>query len=148
MDRKDYIPILAVLVSSLVIGILAAPFRNQQQLLFVDRFTNLLLFVVVLLTLVPLLRASQHWGGRIGRNLQLIALGLLLFMFSIVPHIEWHVQGAPNPLGPSMLGLSSAWWAGFFHILTIVSWLIIIYGFYGFWAMSSPESTSIRGDIL
>lgn len=145
IKRVDGLLVIALLGFALVSGIIFSPVSDPKMIQILDRFSNILLAFVVIATLVPLLRASQHWGGEIGRNLQLIALGLVFFMFSIVPHVEWHVLGAPEPLGPSMFALSSAWWAGFFHILTIVSWVIIIYGFYNFWQLARPQTPEGEG---
>lgn len=144
LSRNDLLLVAGVIASALVAGLAFSPVTDHGTLHAVDRVTNLLIFLTILLLLVPVVRASQHWGGQIGRNLQIVGLGLLLFLVSIVPHIEWHVRGAPRPVGPPMLGLSSAWWAGFFHVLTIASWTVIIYGFYRFWRLARPRTVSDR----
>lgn len=139
LKRQDWQIMMGLLALSFLSGLAFTTVQDHGTLLLIDRFSNILMAFAIVATLIPLLKASQHWGGKIGRGLQIIALGLLLFMFSIIPHVEWHVMGAPDPLGPRMV-LSSAWWAGFFHILTIVSWVIIIYGFYLFWDLGRPHS--------
>ncbi|TYL37203.1 hypothetical protein CV102_17960 [Natronococcus pandeyae] len=139
LSRTDLLLISGIPVLAIAAGVIFSLVADHGTLPLVGRGTSVLVGGVILVTLVPLLRASQHWGGEIGRNLQLIALGLLFFMAAIVPHIEWHIRGAPEPLGPPMLGLSSAWWGGFFHVFTIISWVIIIYGFYRFWRLARPR---------
>lgn len=142
LSREDVLLIAGTVLFAVLSGVIFAPITDHGTLHVVDRFTNFLILAMVLAMLVPLVRASQYWGGEIGRNLQIVALGLLFFVASIVPHVEWHVRGAPQPLGPAMMGLSSAWWAGFFHVLTIVSWIVIIYGFYRFWQLARPRTVT------
>lgn len=139
-SRDDILLITGTVLFAAGSGVIFSPVTNHELFHVLDRFTNFLILVMVVAMLVPLVRASRYWGGEIGRNLQIIGLGLLYFMVSIVPHVEWHVRGAPEPLGPAMLGLSSAWWAGFFHTLTVASWGIIIYGFYRFWRLARPRN--------
>lgn len=142
LSREDVLLVVGIVLFALVSGVIFSPISNHETIHVIDRFTNFLMVAVLVAMLVPLVRASQYWGGQIGRNLQVIALGLIFFMVSIVPHVEWHVGGAPRPLGPAMLGMSSAWWAGFFHVFTIVSWTVIIYGFYRFWDLARPGAVS------
>lgn len=144
LTRDDLLLVTAVVAFAVVSGVIFSPITDHGTLEVVDRFTNVLILAMLLAMLVPLIRASRHWGGEIGRNLQIVALGLVFFMVSIVPHVEWHVRGAPGPLGPAMMGLSPAWWAGFFHVLTIVSWVVMIYGFYRFWQLARPKTVNDR----
>lgn len=139
LSRTDGLLVAGTVAVAVVAGLIFAPVTDFETLHLLDLATNVLIFSIIAVMLVPLFLASRHWGGEIGRNLQIVAVGLLVFVVSILPHIEWHVEGAPYYLGPAMLGLSPAWWVGFFHTLTVATWIVVIYGFYRFWRLARPR---------
>ncbi|AOV94311.1 hypothetical protein AQV86_00085 [Nanohaloarchaea archaeon SG9] len=63
----------------------------------------------------------RTWGGEIGRNLQLIGVGLVLILLNWLPHIPWHIAGMPG------IGISQGFWLGFFHSWVIAGFLVISY---------------------
>jgi hypothetical protein len=65
----------------------------------------------------------RDWGGKVGRNLQLIGLGLMMTMVNWIPHIPWHINGMPA------MGVSQGFWLGLFHSWVIAGFLMISYAF-------------------
>ncbi|MFB6158945.1 MAG: hypothetical protein ABEJ95_04800 [Candidatus Nanohalobium sp.] len=138
MKRNDYIAIAATLLVPLVAAIGLMGMSGNQALVMLTMGTTILAGIGVIAALVAIYKGREGYGGLVARNLEIIGIGLALFIVTYIPHVLWHIFGLMNrnPLGPGWIGLTKAWWAGFFHIGAIAFFLISSYGFYLFWSES------------
>ncbi|MDY6778126.1 MAG: hypothetical protein SVU32_05645 [Candidatus Nanohaloarchaea archaeon] len=135
MERKDYLVIGGALLVSALVGFAARGIQSVQTIAMVTLGLTVAAFITTLIALVAIYKARKPYGGKVARNLEVIGFGLALFIVTYLPHVVWHIFGLQNnnPLGPAWLGLSKAWWAGFYHIGAFMFFLIASYGFYLFW---------------
>lgn len=138
MERNDYIAILATLLVPLVAAFALRGLSGNEALVLLTMGTTVLAGLGVVGALIAIYKGREGYGGQVARNLEIIGMGLALFILTYIPHVVWHIFGLmnQNPLGPGWIGLTEAWWAGFFHIGAIAFFLISSYGFYLFWEES------------
>lgn len=75
-------------------------------------------------------------GGDTARNLEVVASGFLIYALLYYPHkIMWHGGGEPG-----WIGLNPGAWQTFFHLFTVITLVIVAYGFYLFWQMGRGDS--------
>lgn len=74
--------------------------------------------------------ARDLLGGETARHLEVIGIGLLVFVLAYWPSYTWSTAG-----NPAWLGFGSAFWSMLFGVGNIVGFAIITYGFYSFWKM-------------
>lgn len=135
IERKDIYLIIAAVLLPLIAGLAAMGIQSQMMIVMVILAATGLAGLAVIVALYAIYKGRKLYGGEIARNLEIVGFGFLLFMITYLPHTIWHVLGLmnQNPLGPSWLNLSGAWWAGFFHIGAFMFFLLSTYGFYRFW---------------
>jgi len=80
---------------------------------------------VILLTLAFLFRARGLWGGEIARSIDVITMGIAVYLIQYIPHIGYHIQEHPV-----WLGLGEGFWIGLFHGVSAASFLVVTYGIY------------------
>ncbi len=135
MERNDLLMIAAAALIPLFAAVGAMGIQSQMTMVLIILGSTGASGLAVLAALVAIYRGRELYGGEIARNLELVGLGFFLFMITYVPHTVWHVIGLTNqnPLGPAWVGMSGAWWAGFFHVGAFMYFIISSYGFYRFW---------------
>jgi hypothetical protein len=77
-------------------------------------------------------KAEGLWGGKIGRAMESIAIGLTVTMIIHIPHIYWHILGEPTEQALPAWGISKNFWYVFYHGLSGLSFFMLSYGFYLF----------------
>jgi hypothetical protein len=106
----------------------------------VDTVTGLLpkLTMLILVVGVAFVFLSRDLlGGDTARNLEVIASGFFLYALLYYPHkVMWHGHNEPG-----WLGLAPGAWQTFFHLFTVVTLVIVAYGFYLFWQMGRGGDT-------
>lgn len=135
MKRNDYLLIVGAVGIAAVLGWLVRGISDIETIAMLTIVLTIGAGIAVLGTLVAIYKGKKLYGGTIARNLEVIAIGLILFIVSYLPHVTWHVIGLAqdNPLGPTWLLLSKSWWTGFYHFGALMFFLISVYGFYLFW---------------
>lgn len=133
LKKRDFYIVLAAVLLPLISGFLAMGIQDLMTVVLIIVAMTLAAALAVIIGVYAIYKGRGTYGGEVARNLEIIALGFLLFMIAYIPHTLWHVMGLPDALGPGWSLLSSAWWAGFFHIGAIAFFLISTYGFYRFW---------------
>lgn len=140
MKRNDYIILVAALVVPFIGGWLTRGIESVEMMGQITLYLGVGATIAAFLGLIAIYRGRSQYGGRFARNLETIGIGLGLFTISWVPHIFWHLMGIakqpPEPLGPAWAIFGKPWWTGFFHVGTIMFFLMAAYGFYLFWDMS------------
>lgn len=119
MGRKDFFFLGLSLLIVLLTGLIGQIVGFNRLLSTASTYIQIP-FILAGLYYVYRLRG---WGGKIGRNLQLIGLGLMMIMINWIPHIPWHMNGMP------VMGISQGFWLGFFHSWVIAGFLMISYAF-------------------
>lgn len=85
--------------------------------------------VVILIGGVLAYMARDYYGGQIGRGLEVLAAGFIIYGVLWWPHkIGWHGGGTP-----AWAGIIEPAWQTFFHLLTVITLGIVAYGFYTLW---------------
>jgi hypothetical protein len=138
MKKNDYIAVGTTVLIPLLAAFALMGVTGNQGLVMITVGTTIAAFLGVVAGLIAIYKGREGYGGLVARNLEIIGIGLGLFIVTYIPHVLWHIFGLmnQNPLGPSWVGLTKAWWAGFFHIGAISFFLISSYGFYLFWSES------------
>lgn len=135
MERKDLYLIAAAILVPLLAGLALMGIQSQMTIVMIILAATGLAGLAIVAALVAIYKGRELYGGEIARNLELVGIGFFLFIVTYIPHTLWHVFGLmnQNPLGPGWIGLTEAWWAGFFHVGAFMFFLIATYGFYRFW---------------
>lgn len=138
MERNDLIGVATALVVPLIAAFALMGMSGNQALVMITIGTTVTAALGVAAALIAIYKGREGYGGAVARNLEIIGIGLGLFIVTYLPHVVWHIFGLmnQNPLGPGWIGLTEAWWAGFFHVGAIAFFLISSYGFYLFWSES------------
>jgi len=125
LKAEDY----QVIAAGVLLGVFGGVIGHVYSVgIRAELYTRVAVSLAILVALYCIYQARTAWGGDLARYLEIIGAGLVLFMLTWIPHIEWHIQGSPV-----LFGLSSGFWLGFFHALTASTFLITAYGFYRFW---------------
>ncbi len=135
MERTDLTIIAGAVLIPLFAALATMGIQSQMTIVMIILAATAASGLAVLGALIAIYKGRDLYGGEIARNLEIVGLGFFLFMITYVPHTVWHVVGLTNqnPLGPEWIGMSGAWWAGFFHVGAFMYFIISAYGFYRFW---------------
>lgn len=134
LHRTDYGFIASLVVVPVIAAYLAQPYNTATISGMIELGGTVLMALMVIPSLVAIYKTRNLYGGKMGRALELIGIGLLMTMLW-VPYILWHFAGIPEPLGPGWLGLSRGWWGGFLHTLLAHAYVVLTYGMYRLWQM-------------
>lgn len=124
LERNDYLVMAGLAVISVIAGYISLNFGGPAVEGIVDYIT---MFVIVA-SLAVIYKARSLWGGDISRALEIIGAGLALYMITYLPHINWHITGG----GPISV-IPEAYLYGFFHALSMSTFVLAGYGFYTLW---------------
>lgn len=129
----------------LVMGLLAAlsgiagyTSLMATEPVLVEKWLDRGTILVVLFSILIIYKAKQEVEGDLVRDLELIGIGLAIYMFIYLPHIIWHITGQ-NPVEIGSVMIPANFLFGFFHALTISSFILIGYGFYNLWVNQRDE---------
>lgn len=75
-------------------------------------------------------KARDTLGGTMGRGLEVIGVGLVLYVLTYWPSYRWSIEGSP-----AWLGMSSGFWDVLFSSMTLATFGFIAYGFYLIWSL-------------
>lgn len=95
-----------------------------------DAFIDFLTFAAVAGGLYFIYKARDQLGGETARRLEILGIGLLVFVLAYWPSYTWATVG-----NPEWLGLSTGFWSMLFGLANFVGLGIVAYGFYEFWDM-------------
>jgi hypothetical protein len=141
LETRDLAVIVGGVLISLVGGYAAhsgvlAQGQVDSLTFVLPHLTMLVLFVGVLFVIL----SRDLLGGDTARNLEVIASGFLIYAVLYYPHKEmWHGAGFGGDK-PAWLIFSSGAWQTFFHFFTVVTLVIVAYGFYLFWQMGQGDT--------
>ncbi|MFQ3308627.1 MAG: hypothetical protein ACI977_000870 [Candidatus Nanohaloarchaea archaeon] len=124
LERNDYLVMVGLAILSAIAGVVSLQFGGPA----VEGIIDYISMFVIVASLAVVYKARELWGGEISRALELIGAGLAVYMITYLPHINWHLGGG-GPLGP----LPENFLYGFFHALTLATFVLVGYGFYTLW---------------
>jgi hypothetical protein len=124
LERNDYLVVAGLAVLSVVAGFISLNFGGPA----VEGIIDYISMFVIVASLAVIYKARELWGGEVSRALEIIGAGLAVYMITYLPHINWHLSGGGN-LGP----LPEMFLYGFFHALTMATFVLVGYGFYTLW---------------
>jgi hypothetical protein len=123
-DKK----VVAGAVAFSVLAALWAQFMGLQPA--ADAFIDFLTFAAVAGGLYFIYKARDALGGGTARRLEILGVGLLVFVLAYWPSYTWATVGSPE-----WLGLTTGFWSMLFGLMNFVGLAIVAYGFYEFWDM-------------
>lgn len=140
MTRRDWRLSATGLTVVVVAAIVAAVLSLEAGISFL--VIDLLVGLIAVAGLYYTVKTFDGWGGRIGRRILLVALGINYYglMLHFV-HLPYHTVG-----NPALLGLVPAFWTGFVHVSSIAAFIVAAYGFYLFTVIG--RGTGIGGDVV
>lgn len=127
MRKSDKAVVAGVLVFSVLAG-LWAQFMGLEPA--ADAFIDFLTFAAVAGGLYFIYKARDQLGGGTARRLEILGIGMLVFVLAYWPSYTWSTVG-----NPEWLGLTTGFWSMLFGLLNFVGLGIVAYGFYEFWDM-------------
>lgn len=95
-----------------------------------DAFIDYLTFAAVAGGLYFIYKARDQIGGDTARRLEILGIGLTVFVLAYWPSYTWTTLG-----NPEWLGLTTGFWSMLFGLMNFVGLGIVAYGFYEFWDM-------------
>ncbi len=123
-DKK----VVAGAVAFAVLAALWAQFMGLEPA--ADAFIDFLTFAAVAGGLYFIYKARDALGGGTARRLEILGVGLLVFVLAYWPSYTWSTVGSPE-----WLGLTTGFWSMLFGLMNFVGLAIVAYGFYEFWDM-------------
>lgn len=129
LEQKDYMIMGVLAVLSALAGYASLMASDP---LIVEQWLDRVTVLVVLSSVIVLFKAKSEFDDEMARNLELIAIGLTIYMIIYLPHIIWHVTGQ-NPVPLGSITIPRGFLFGFFHMLSISSFVLVGYGFYNLW---------------
>lgn len=136
LKKKDYYVAAVFLAISVISGFLME-FLQGETLISVHDATFYLPGPVLLLGLVLVYLGRDRYGGEVGRNLEVVGLGVGLLGAFWMAWANYFAAGFPA------WGVTPAFWSTFISLGIVTTFLITAYGFYLFWKLGSE---SIEGD--
>ncbi|AOV94693.1 hypothetical protein AQV86_02090 [Nanohaloarchaea archaeon SG9] len=128
MRHSDKLVVAGVLAFSVLAG-LWAQFMGLEPA--ADAFIDFLTFAAVAGGLVFIYEARDELGGETARNLEILGIGLLVFVLAYWPSYTWSTVGSPE-----WLGMTTGFWSMLFGLANFVGLAIVTYAFYTFWEMA------------
>lgn len=95
-----------------------------------DAFIDFLTFAAVAVGLVFVYKARDELGGETARSIELLGIGLLVFVLAYWPSYTWSTVG-----NPEWLGMTTGFWSMLFGLANFVGLALVTYAFYTFWEM-------------
>jgi hypothetical protein len=96
----------------------------------VDAFIDFLTIIAILGSVSFIYLGRDMLGGDTARNLEIIGIGLSLYVITYWASYRWSI--ADNP---AWLGVTAQGWDMFFGLMTLATFGLVAYGFYLFWQM-------------
>ncbi|MCJ7429023.1 MAG: hypothetical protein MUP66_01395 [Candidatus Nanohaloarchaeota archaeon QJJ-5] len=129
LKQNDY---LVMGVLAVLAGIAGYSSLMAENPLLVEQWLDRVTVLVVLSAVVIIYKAKQQFDDEIARELELIGVGLTVYMLVYLPHIIWHISDQPSvPI--ASFTVPGGFLYGFFHMLSISAFILVAYGFYNLW---------------
>jgi hypothetical protein len=120
-----------VILGGVVIAVLAGLWSHFMGIgPEVDAFIDFLTVIAVLGSVAFIYLGRDLLGGDTARNLEVIGIGLSLYVLTYWASYHWDIVG-----NPAWLGFSAPGWSVFFGLMTLATFGMVVYGFYLFWEM-------------
>ncbi len=126
LERNDYLVMVGLAVAAVAAGLVSLSLGEQARI--TEMVIDYVALFVIVASLAVIYKARELWGGEVSRALELIGAGLAVYMITYLPHINWHIGGG-GALGP----IPETFLYGFFHALTLATFVLAGYGFYTLW---------------
>ncbi len=126
LERNDYLVIAGLAVAAVAAGMVSLSLGEQARI--TEMVIDYVAMFVIVASLAVIYKARELWGGEVSRALELIGAGLAVYMITYLPHINWHISGG-GALGP----IPGEFLYGFFHALSLATFVLAGYGFYTLW---------------
>lgn len=126
LERNDYLVMAGLAVLAVAAGMVSLSLG--QQAMIVEMVIDYAAMFIIVASLAVIYKARDLWGGEVSRALEIIGAGLAVYMITYLPHINWHISGG-GALGP----VPGSFLYGFFHALSLATFVLAGYGFYTLW---------------
>jgi len=110
--------------------IAAGQYTTGQAVAIIDNIIDFFTIIVSIIALGMVYKAKDLLGGQLERGLDVIGIGLLLYVLTYWPSYRWSISGSPQ-----WLGWTTGAWSLFFNVMTFVTFSFIAYGFYLIWKL-------------
>lgn len=127
MEKTDRLFVVGAVVLAVLGGLWAQLLGLTSS---VDGMIDFFVAAAVLVGLAFVYLSKDNLGGETAKNLEVLGIGLFVFVVSYWPSYVWSTAG-----NPAWAGMSTGFWSVLFGMLNIVGFGIVAYGFYGFWDM-------------
>lgn len=126
------VAVLAGLWIQLIVGpeLATGAYSSDIAVALIDNMIDFFTLLAVVAALVFLHKSGQLLGGDIGRGLDVIGVGLLLYVPTYWLSYRWAIEGSPQ-----WLGLTTGFWDLLFGFLSLSLFGFITYGFYLIWSL-------------
>jgi len=132
LERKDYYVVLAALVISVLSGFMMEYFQGSA-LISIHDATFYLPGPVLLFGLVMVYLGRDRYGGQVGRNLEIIGVGVGSLGVLWLAWANYFAAGFPS------WGVTPAFWSTLLSLGILAMFLVTTYGFYLFWKLGTEE---------
>ncbi len=126
LKRNDYLVVAGLALAAVAAGMVSLSLGEGARV--VEMVIDYAAMFIIVASLGVVYKARELWGGEVSRALELIGAGLAVYMLTYLPHINWHIGGG-GALGP----VPGSFLYGFFHALTLSTFVLAGYGFYTLW---------------
>jgi len=126
LERNDYLVMAGLAVLAFAMGLLSLSLGEAARI--TEMIIDYAAMFVIVASLGVIYKARDLWGGEVSRAMELIGVGLAVYMVTYLPHINWHIGGSGS-IGP----IPGGFLFGFFHALTLATFVLAGYGFYTLW---------------
>lgn len=127
MEKNDKLFVSGAVLAAVLAGLWA---QLMQLTPAVDGMVDFFTAAAVIVGLSFVYLSRDSLGGETARHLEVLGVGLLVFVLSYWPSYVWSTAGSP-----AWAGMGSAFWSVLFGMMNLVGFAIVTYGFYGFWKM-------------
>lgn len=110
-------------------AIAAGTYETGTVVGLVDTIIDFFTVIATLLAVGMVYKARNTLAGKMGRGLEVIGIGLVLYVLTYWPSYRWSIEGSP-----AWLGMSAGFWDVLFNSMTLATFGFIAYGFYLIWS--------------
>lgn len=126
------VALLAGIWVQLIIGpeLAAGVYGTETAVALIDNMIDFFTVITTFAAFLIVYKAGQLLGGDLGRGLDIIGVGLLLYVPTYWMSYRWSIEGSPQ-----WLGMTTGFWSLLFGFLTLFLFGFIAYGFYIIWSL-------------
>lgn len=133
LAKRDWYVTGALFAVAILSGFLLGPLQ-QGALVSVHDVTFYLPGPVLLLGSIFIYLSRERLGGTVGRNLEVVGTGAVLFSLTWVVYAQFFTAGFPA------WGMTPSFWNTALGLMIVSTLFVMSYGFYLFWKLGQGET--------